>query len=466
MRYWMIKNVGRGCEEYCWRASERRRVIFTCVLVVLAWFSLSNTSIANENWPQFRGHGALGVVDDPSLPMTWSTTDNVQWIADVPGLGWSSPIVWDDLVIVTGVASEGAVEEPRAGFYFGGERPAPTDEHRWMVFAFSIGTGDLVWQQEVHRGIPEASRHLKNTYASETPVTDGQYIYAYFGNVGLFCLDMIGRVLWSQTFDLVDTRAGWGTAASPVLHGDRLYLINDNDDQSFLVALSKETGAELWRVNRDEGSNWSTPYIWENELRTELVTTGTDKVRSYDLQGNLLWELTGMSSITITTPFSRFGFLYLGSGYIGDQQRPVFAIKPGASGDISVPEDGSLDGSIAWYLPQAASYNPSPIIYGDHYYTLLDRGFFTCHNARTGEEVYGRQRIRPGVAFTASPWAYRDHIFALSEDGDTYVIKAGEEFEVVAVNSLNEMSMATPAIAHSSLFIRTASKLYRISTSD
>ena len=335
-----------------------------------------------------------------------------------------------------------------------------------MVFAFCIGSGELVWQQEVYRGIPEAPRHLKNTYASETPVTDGHYIYAYFGNVGLFCLDMNGRVLWSQTFDLVDTRAGWGTAASPVLHGDRLYLVNDNDDQSFLVALSKETGAELWRVNRDEGSNWSTPYIWENELRTELVTTGTDKVRSYDLQGELLWELTGMSSITITTPFSRFGFLYLGSGYIGDQQRPVFAIKPGASGDISVPEDGSLDGSIAWYLPQAASYNPSPIIYGDHYYTLLDRGFFTCHNARTGEEVYGRQRIRPGVAFTASPWAYRDHIFALSEDGDTYVIKAGEEFEVVAVNSLNEMSMATPAIAHSSLFIRTVSKLYRISASD
>ena len=462
----MIKNVGRVREEHCWRAPGRHLVSSTCVIVLSTWLGLTTTSSANENWPQFRGNGALGVVDDPSLPMTWSTTDNVQWIADVPGLGWSSPIVWGDLVIVTGVASEGAVEEPRAGFYFGGERPAPTDEHRWMVFAFSIGSGELVWQQEVYRGIPEAPRHLKNTYASETPVTDGQYIYAYFGNVGLFCLDMNGRVLWSQTFDLVDTRAGWGTAASPVLHGDRLYLINDNDDQSFLVALSKETGAELWRVNRDEGSNWSTPYIWENELRTELVTTGTDKVRSYDLQGELLWELTGMSSITITTPFSRFGFLYLGSGYIGDQQRPVFAIKPGASGDISVPEDGSLDESIAWYLPQAASYNPSPIIYRDHYYTLLDRGFFTCHNARTGEEVYGRQRIRPGVAFTASPWAYRNHIFALSEDGDTYVIKAGEEFEVVAVNSLNEMSMATPAIADSSLFIRTASKLYRISASD
>ena len=139
----MIENAGRACEEHCWRVSERQRVIFTCVLVVLAWLSLPTVSIANDNWPQFRGSGALGVVDDPTLPMTWSTTDNVEWVVDVPGLGWSSPIVWNDLVIVTGVASEGAVEEPRAGFYFGGERPTPTDEHRWMVLAFSISTGDL-----------------------------------------------------------------------------------------------------------------------------------------------------------------------------------------------------------------------------------------------------------------------------------------------------------------------------------
>ena len=196
------------------------------------------------------------------------------------------------------------------------------------------------------------------------------------------------------------------------------------------------------------------------------MTTGTDKVRSYDLDGNLLWELTGMSSITIPTPFSEFGLLYIGSGYIGDQKRPVFAIRPGASGDISVVDDAALSDYIAWYLPQGGSYNPSAIIYGDYYYTLLDRGFFTCHDARTGEEVYGRQRIRPGVAFTSSPWAYNDHIFALSEEGETFVIKAGPEFEIADVNTLGEMAMATPAIAHSSLFIRTVSKLYRISQLD
>lgn len=439
----------------------------TGILSALAGLLLCAPALlANETWPQFRGIGSLGVVEDPALPIMWSAIDNVAWVVDVPGLGWSSPIVWGDQVIVTSVVSSAEIEAPRVGFYFGGERPTPTDEHRWVVYAFNVDSGVPAWEREVHRGVPRTPHHLKNTYASETPVTDGEHIYAYFGNVGLFCLDMAGRVLWSQTFDAVDTRAGWGTGASPVLHGDRLYVVNDNDDQSYLLALSKETGAEIWRVNRDEGSNWSTPYVWENELRTELVTTGTDKVRSYDLDGKLLWELTGMSSITITTPFSHFGLLYIGSGYIGDQRRPVFAIRPGASGDLTVLDDGVLDEHIAWYQPQAASYNPSPIIYGDYYYTLLDRGFFTCHDARTGVEVYGRQRIRPGAAFTASPWAYRGHIFALSEEGDTYVIKSGDDFEVVAVNALGDMAMATPAIARSSLFVRTASKLYRIAESE
>ena len=374
--------------------------------------------------------------------------------------------MWQDMVYVTSVVSAGDVEPPQGGLYLGGERDVPTEEHRWVVYGIDVETGAIAWEREVHRAIPEQQHHLKNTYASETPVTDGEHIYAYFGNVGLFCLSLDGQMRWSYQVEAADTRMGWGTAASPVLHGDRVYLVNDNDEQSYLVALSKETGAEAWRVDRDEGTNWSTPYVWENELRTEIVTTGTDKVRSYDLDGNLLWELTGMSSITIPTPFSKYGLLYISSGYIGDQQRPVFAVKPGASGDISVTEGAPRSAAITWFQPQAAPYNTSPIIYGDYYYTLLDRGYFTCHDALTGEEVYGRQRIRVGAAFTSSPWAYGGKIFALSEDGDTFVIKAGPDFEVLEVNALGEFTMATPAIAHGSLFIRTASKLYRITDAD
>ena len=438
----------------------RSPVLLPAVFVI----AVSTAFAANDDrWPQFRGLESTGVSEDVRLPESWGVTENVAWVTDIDGFGWSSPIVWDGAVYLTSVVSTAAVEAPRAGLYMGGERGIPTDEHRWVVISVEVETGVIRWEREVHRGVPQSSHHLKNTYASETPVTDGEHIYAYFGNVGLFCLSLDGRLLWSVPITPTATRLGWGTAASPVIHGDRVYIVNDNDDDSYLMALSKETGAEIWRVRRQEGTNWSTPYIWENDLRTEIVTTGTDKVRSYGLAGNLLWELTGMSSITVPTPFSKFGLLYISSGYIGDQQRPVFAIRPGATGDISISDGETRHESIAWFQPQSASYNPSPIIYRDYYYTLLDRGYFTCHDARTGSEIYGRQRIQVGAAFTASPWAYNGKIFALSEEGDTYVIKAGIDFEVLGTNSLGEFSMATPAIAHGSLFIRTASKLYRIS---
>lgn len=434
-------------------------------LIMLA--ALLAPAAASDRWPQFRGPAeSAGVVDDPSLPDTWSATKNVVWKADIPGSGWSSPVVWGDRIFVTSVIRAERGEEPKKGLYFGGNRPEPpADEHRWMVYCVDWKTGKRLWEREVHRGAPKTSHHLKNTYASETPVTDGERLYAYFGNVGLFCFDFSGKLLWSQAWPPVTTRYGWGTAASPMLYEGRIYVVNDNDDQSFLVAIDKTTGKQIWRAERDEASNWATPYIWRNAKRTEIVTPGTRKVRSYDLDGRLLWELGGMSSIVIPTPFSGHGMLYLASGYVGDQTRPVFAVRPGAKGDISLKSGATSSEFIAWHLPQGGPYNPSPIVYGDYFYTLLDRGFLTCHDARTGKEIYGKQRIDPTAgAFTASPWASNGKIFALSEDGDTYVIEAGPEFKVLGKNSLDEMCMATPAIARGSLIIRTASKLYRIAT--
>ena len=439
---------------------NRQTCVLRLVLLIMMWGQVSE---ADDRWPQFRGPGSRGISDESGLPTNWSATENVAWVSDIPGLGWSSPIVWDDTVFLTTVVSSELVEAPRGGLYRGEETWRPSQvEHRWLVYAIDVETGSVKWAREVHRSVPEGAHHLKNTLASETAVTDGESVYAYFGNVGVFCLDADGTVRWSYEIEASDTVLGWGTGASPVLYRDHLYIVNDNDEQSYLLALSKKTGGEVWRTDRNEGTNWSTPYIWENELRTEIVTTGTDKVRSYDLDGNVLWELTGMSSITIPTPFAEFGMLFLSSGYLGDQQRPVLAIRPGASGDISLGDAELSNEFIVWSQPQAAPYIPSPIVYGDYYYTLLDRGFFTCHDARTGEEIYGRQRIQAGAAFTSSPWAYDGKIFALSEDGDTYVIRAGPTFEVLGRNSLNEFSMTTPAIAHESLFIRTASKLYRI----
>jgi outer membrane protein assembly factor BamB len=246
-----------------------------------------------------------------------------------------------------------------------------------------------------------------------------------------------------------------------VVHEGRVFLVSDNDEQSFAVALDGKTGRHLWRVDRDEKSNWATPCIWQNTRRTELVTSGTKRIRSYDLDGKQLWDLGGMSSIVIPTPFAKSDLLYVCSGYVGDKVRPVFAIRPGASGDITLKPGETNNAFIAWYQPTAGPYNPSPVLYGDYLYVLFDFGFLSCHDARTGRPVYDKQRIREGAtSFTASPWAAKGKIFALSEDGDTFVFQAGPDYKLLHKNSLDEMCMATPAMAGDRLLIRTLTKLY------
>lgn len=432
-------------------------------VIISAFFLLLPNVFAQANWPQFRGPSA-GIADDEVLPDTWSTTNNVAWAVDIPGRGWSSPVVWGDRIFITSAVSQSDTDLPKKGLYFGGNRDKPSDKiHNWMVYCIDFNTGKILWEKLAHKAVPKHPLHIKNSYASETPVTDGERLYAYFGNIGMFCYDMQGKVLWSKTFQSVKTRYNWGTAASPVLHKDKLFIVNDNEDQSFLVALDTKTGKQIWRIDRDEKSNWATPYIWRNKLRTELITPGTKRVISYDLDGRVLWQLSGMSSIVIPTPIAKQGLLYISSGYVGDRNRPVYAIRPGAQGDITLPDDQSSSKFIAWSMEQAGPYNPSPIIYGDYLYVLYDRGFVNCYDAKTGREVYAKKRIAPGAtAFTSSPWANDGKIFCLSEDGETFVIAAGPEFEVLSKNDLEEMCMATPAALRGSLIIRTISKLYHI----
>ena len=418
-----------------------------------------------ENWPQFRGADSLGTSDDDArLPATWSATENVRWKTPLPGMGWSSPVVWGDRVFLTNVVSQGTVEEVKKGLYFGGNRPEISqDPHRWIAYGVDFKSGEIAWQRALHRGVPPTPRHLKNSYASETPVTDGERVYAHFGYLGTWCLDVDGNEIWKREWKPYKVRHDWGTSASPVLHQGRLYILNDNEDRSTLTCLDKVTGQTIWETERDELSNWSTPFVWEHSARTEIVTTGTGKVRSYDLDGKLLWEFQGMSSIVIPMPFAGHGMLYIAAGYVGDQNRPVYAIRPGAKGDISLRDGERSNEFIAWHHPQAAPYNPSPLLYKGLYYTLYDRGFLTCHDAVSGEEVYGKQRLEAGAnAFTASPWAYNDRIFCLSEDGDCFVVEHGTEYRLVGKNSIGELCMATPAIAQGSLVLRGGQHLYRI----
>ncbi|MEO2015797.1 MAG: PQQ-binding-like beta-propeller repeat protein [Fuerstiella sp.] len=421
---------------------------------------------AENNWPQFRGADARGVSTNQGLPITWSATENVVWKTDLPGRGWSSPIVWGDRVFVTSVVNIGTTEEPKKGLYFGGDRPElPDSVHQWIVFCLDLESGKTLWQKQVHEGKPQTAIHLKSSYASETPITDGERVYAYFGNVGVFCFDLEGELLWEKRLEPHKTRNGWGTASSPVLHEGRLYLVNDNDEDSFLLALDSKTGDEVWRTQRDEKSNWATPFIWKNADRVEIVTPGTGQVRSYDVSGELLWSFKGMSSITVAMPFEHHGLLYVSSGYVGDRKsRPIYAIKPGATGDISLAEDETSNDSIVWCQKMAGPYNPSTLIYEDRLYVLYDFGFIACFNPTTGEPVFRKQRIPQGRAFTTSPWGYAGKVFCLNEDGVTYVMKSGDELEILHKNTLAEddMAMATPAIIGDRLLIRTSARIYCI----
>jgi outer membrane protein assembly factor BamB len=433
-----------------------------CVVTIVVLL-VNVSAFGQANWPQFRGPSA-GVVEDKVLPDTWNTTEHVAWTAEIPGRGWSSPIVWGDRVFVTSAVAEGQTEMPKKGLYLGGNRDTPSNKvHQWKVYCIDYNSGKILWEAVAHQGVPQYAIHVKNSYASETPVTDGERVYAYFGNIGLFCYGFDGKPLWSKRWEGVKTRNNWGTAASPVLYKDRLYIVNDNDQQSFLAALDKKTGEQLWRVDRNEKTNWAAPCIWENGQRTELVTSGTGKVRSYDLSGKPLWELAGTTSIAIPTPFAADGLLYVTGGFVGDSVRPLYAIRPGATGDITLKDGQNSNEFIVWSQKKAGPYNPTPIAYQGYVYVLYDRGLLSCFEAKTGKEVYNSVRIAAGAnAFTCSPWANNGKLFCLSEDGDTFVIQAGPEFKLLGCNKLQEMCMATPAAVRGSLLVRTLSKLYRI----
>ena len=429
---------------------------------------LASASVARGEGqvPRFLAGRTQSAPSQAMPPDRWSAEENVLWKVDVPGRGWSSPIVWGDRVVLTTCVNTGTDREARKGLYLedvdANKYPKTTDKHEWKVFCLDLNTGKALWQQTAHVAVPAKPHHIKNTLASETPTTDGQRIYAYFGNVGLFCYDMDGQLLWTHLVAPTASQYGWGTSISPVVHQGRVYLVNDNEEKSYLVALDAQTGQEVWRAPREEKTNYSTPFVWENHQRTELVTSGIGWARSYDLEGRLLWQLKGKSILAVPTPFAEFGNLYLTAGHVAWGSNPVYVIRPGARGDISPTENEPANEFVIWSSQKIGPYHPTPLVHGDTLYILYDRGFMAAYDAKTGQEIYGRKRIPNGRAFTSSPWTYGDKLFCLNEDGVTFVIKPGAEFEILHTNALAEddMGMATPVIVGDKLLIRTAPRIY------
>lgn len=431
---------------------------------------LACADVRADNWPQWRGPGGTGVIGtEYKLPVEWNA-DNVKWKLKIPGQGWSSPVVWGGRTFVTTAVPEqnrqpGAgnrESQPRrqpGGRGRGGEpRTPPNINYRWEVYCIDNSTGKVLWKQAALEGRPRLTTHRSNTYASETPVTDGKHLYVYFGMMGLFCYDLDGKLIWKKDLGLYPMRSGWGTSSSPVLLGDRLFLQIDNEKDSFLVALDKKTGNEVWRVKRDELSTWSTPFIWKNRERTELVTGGT-RLRSYDPEtGKLLWELGmagGRSSASATADEET---LYVGNEF-RDRDGPdqgggvLFAVKAGGSGTLT-------DKDVAWSQRDAAPSMASPLLYQGYLY-VLDRRTSTvnCYDAKTGKPAYQRQRLGSG-AFWSSPWAYDGKVFCLDDQGETFVLQPGPTFKVLARNKLQDQFWASVAVAEEGLLLRGVEYLY------
>jgi outer membrane protein assembly factor BamB len=443
-------------------------------------------------WPQFRGHDSLGVADGAGIPTRWSKTENVVWSIDVPGRGWSSPVVWNNRVFVTSAISPGAFKEPSTGIY-GNDYIAelrrqglPPDEVsrrvrardnegpeevgadvEWRLYCFDARSGARRWDALIHRGRPFGGRHRKNTYASETPVTDGERVYVYLGNVGVFAWSMDGKPRWRTPIEPQPIYLDFGTASSPIVHEGRVIVLSDSQEKSVLAAYDAKTGRLRWSTPRDHGramvrSSFSTPFIWRAPGRTEIVTQGPTTVIAYDLGGRELWRVRNVSQVGAPTPVAAGGLLLSSSGSPSENIRPLVAIRPGARGAIDLAGGTSTDAAIAWSQERGGSYITSPLVYDGRVYVLFDQGFFGATDLATGRSIFKVRVGEGGVAFSASPWAVDGKIYCLSEDGDTYVFQAGDVPTLLATNPLDEMSLATPAIVKDALFIRTATKLYRV----
>jgi outer membrane protein assembly factor BamB len=417
---------------------------------------------APRPWPSFRGADASGNGDGQGVPLTWNVTagQNIRFRTAVPGIALSSPIIWGDRIFVTSAVSGSGNQTFRTGLYGDPTSVDDASEHSFRLYALDGTTGKILWDHEVHRGRPPVQRHMKSSQANATPVTDGKRVVALFGTVGLLvAYDFSGKPLWKHDVGVLecnDPQAGsaqWGHASSPILYRDLVILQADRVKDSFLAAYRVSTGEEAWRVARDEPSTWATPNILRAPGGDELVTNG-QKVRAYDpATGAVLWTLGPNSEVVVATPVVGEGKVFVTAGY--PPVRPVYAVRPGQRGDLTLSEGKRQSAAIAWSHERGGTYIPTPILYRGHLYTCNNNGILTCYRADTGEQVYQTRLGETGASFASSPVAADGRIYFPSETGEVFVLRAGPEYELLTTNTMDEVVMATPAISDGLLVVRT-----------
>jgi outer membrane protein assembly factor BamB len=414
-------------------------------------------------WSYWRGPAANGMAVGDA-PVHWSDSQNIKWEADIPGRGHSSPVIWGDKIFVTTAIKTGtsATPEPPAAKPAPGAKPphataGPQVEHKFDVLCLDRKTGKILWQRTATTAVPHEGYHSQyGSFASNSPVTDGKNVYAFFGSRGMYCYDMKGKLVWQKNFNVqMKMRMAFGEGTGPVISGDRLILVFDFEGDSFMVVLDKNSGKEIWRVNRDEKSNWAAPLVYEFGGEKQILVAGNKKVRSYDFEdGKVIWECAGLGVNVIPHPVIQDDMVLVMSGYINPN---LMAIRLGRQGDLTGTD------AIVWSQTKGNSYTASPVLYDNKYYVLTDNGMISCYNAKTGVPYYHMQRLPKTYSFKSSPVGANGKLYLASENEDVLVLKMGEKFEVLATNTLaDQMFIATPAIMDGEIFLRGQNKLFCI----
>lgn len=439
------------------------------LVLIIVFFVISNLTRAKKSndyekyWPQWRGPYATGVSLYGNPPIEWNETKNVKWKIAIPGKGHATPIIWGDQIFIATAIETDKVGKPKGkdegqGRVHSWMQPTITNKiHQFVVLSIDRRNGKILWQRKVREEWPEEERsHGLGSWASNSPVTDGEHVYAYFGSRGLYCLDMKGNVKWERDFGQMNKRMTFGEGSSPALYKDKIFVLWDHEGQSFLFALDKKTGKDVWKVERDEITSWSTPLVLEHNGKPQIITSASNSVRSYDLAaGELIWKCTGLTHNVIPHPMEANGIVYVASGFRGNA---MFAIRlAGAKGDITGTD------AIAWKLDKNTPYAPSLVLYQNLIYMLKsNNGILSCYDAANGKEYYSNQRLEGMGNVYASPVGVKDRIYFIGHKGTMYVIKHGTKFEVLAKNQLDDTFNASPAIVENEIYLRGYKNLYCI----
>jgi outer membrane protein assembly factor BamB len=425
----------------------------------LLLFAVCVTSLSAEsNWPRWRGPQENGVAPaDANPPLTWSETNNIKWKVKIPSEGTSTPIVWGDQVFILAAYPANDPEAGGVKAEKGAKTFTPEGTYRFAVMSFDRNTGKIKWQKIAREEAPhEGYRPADGSYASASAITDGDVVLAFFGSRGLHCYDMAGNPRWSKHLGKMRTRFGFGEGSTPALHGNTVVVIWDHEDKDdFIVALDKRTGEEIWRQPRSEDTTWSTPLIVEHGGKAQVITTATNRIRSYDLAtGEQIWEHEGLTTNAIPSPVIKDGVVFATSGYTGSK---LFAIRLGKTGDLTGTD------SVVWSLNRDTPYVPSPLLSGDRLYFLKsNNNILSCHDIRTGKAHYSGQRVEGLGNVYASPVAAAGRVYLVGRDGNAVVIKDADQLEILATNKLNDPTDASPAIVGNQIFLRSRANLYCI----